>query len=341
MRILDTLNKESWRKFNSIHPQGNIFQTPEMFDVYKKTKNIEPVLIAVEDNIGDLVGILVAVIQKEHSGLLGNFSARSIIDGGPLVKDNSVNVLDFILKEYIKKIEDKAIYSLFRNFWKWSESERLIFHGNGFKFQDHLNILIDLREPEDILISKMHSGRRKNIRRAEKIPLQFTETDNKDDFYCCLSLIEQTYKRVNLPCPDRSLFLNAKEILASQDKAKFFLAKFENKIINCRFELCFKDIIYDWYAGSDDNYLDKYPNDFLPWKIFQWAKMNNYNTFDFGGAGKPNKPYGVRDYKLKFGGELINYGRFELVHKKLLMQTGKIGLALFNKMKKLYGKILL
>lgn len=31
------------------HPQGNIFQTIEMAEVYKRTKNYEPVSLAVVD----------------------------------------------------------------------------------------------------------------------------------------------------------------------------------------------------------------------------------------------------------------------------------------------------
>ena len=64
----------------------------------------------------------------------------------------------------------------------------------------------------------------------------------------------------------------------------------------------------------------------LPWKIMEWGHENGYKLFDFGGAGKPNIPYGVRDYKLKFGGDLVNFGRFEKVHKKYRMAFGKIGL---------------
>ena len=74
----------------------------------------------------------------------------------------------------------------------------------------------------------------------------------------------------------------------------------------------------DWYAGADDNYLEFRPNDVLVWEVLKWGKISNYSLFDFGGAGKPNVPYGVRDYKLKFGGELVNFGRFEIVNKPVL-----------------------
>ena len=43
-----------------------------------------------------------------------------------------------------------------------------------------------------------------------------------------------------------------------------------------------------------------------------------FKSFDFGGAGKPDVPYGVRDHKLKFGGQMVEYGRFEKINNKLV-----------------------
>ena len=121
MKIKFEIDYLAWASFVENHKNGNVFQTPDMFKVYEKTKNYEPILIAVENDTGELEGILLAVIQKEHSGILGNFSARSIIMGGPLIKNDDPQILDFILKEYDNKIKSEAIYSQFRNFWDWKE----------------------------------------------------------------------------------------------------------------------------------------------------------------------------------------------------------------------------
>ena len=99
-KVVFHLEKIKWSEFVYNHPNGNIFQTPEMYKVYEATKNYEPVLVAAIDDNKNILGILLAVIQKEYSGLLGNFTARSIIFGGPLIKDNKSEVLDLILQEY-------------------------------------------------------------------------------------------------------------------------------------------------------------------------------------------------------------------------------------------------
>ncbi|MCK4888772.1 MAG: hypothetical protein KAS97_02505, partial [Candidatus Aminicenantes bacterium] len=78
-------NRREWSEFVYNHPEGNIFQTPEMFDVYNETDKYEPFVFAVVNDRKKFEAILIAVIQKEHKGLMGIFSSRAIIFGGPLV----------------------------------------------------------------------------------------------------------------------------------------------------------------------------------------------------------------------------------------------------------------
>ena len=333
MRISYDINNERINGFLTSLTKSNIFQTPEMFWVYKNTRNYEPVFLSVNNDDKEILGILLAVIQKEHSGLLGSFSARSIIWGGPLVKDDNPEILDFLLKEYNKRIKKKAIYTQFRNLWNWSESEKQIFEMNGFHYDAHLDILIDLKKPEDELWSNLKSQARNKIRKATKEGLTFNKLSNKEEVKEVYDILEKVYRKAKLPIPDLSLFSNAYDVLKEHSMIDFFVANFQGKIIGARIVFFYKNKIYDWFAGSDSKYYKYNPNDYLPWKILQWAKENGYNTFDFGGAGKPNEPYGVRDYKMKFGGELVEFGRFEKVHKPILMKLGQFGMVIYKILK--------
>lgn len=98
------------------------------------------------------------------------------------------------------------------------------------------------------------------------------------------------------------------------------------------FCLAHKNTLFDYYAGAYRDYYNKHPNDLLPWEVLKWGKQNGFTRFVFGGAGKPNVPYGVRDYKKKFGGEFVNYGRFEKIHCPGLF---KLIIPAFNLWKKL------
>lgn len=300
--------------------------------MYSLTTGYTPLFIAVTNDNGEILGTILALIQKEKYA--GMFSARSIIWGGPLIKGSNIEILDSILKEYNKQVKGNAIYSQFRNLWEWSKEEKEVFERNGYGYEAHLDIHNYLNQPAPELLMSMHQGRRKNIRRAERIPLEFGEINTRSDFEICISLIEQTYKKVKLPCPDNSFFINAENILKLNGSFKKFAAKYKNEIIACRFVLCYNKLIYDWYAGANDAHLDKYPNDFLPWKIMEWGIIHGYDIFDFGGAGKPNVQYGVRDFKLKFGGTVVNFGRFEKIHNYPLFLIGKTGLNFYKIIKR-------
>ena len=48
-KITNSVKKDIWSEFVYNHPKGNIFQTPEMYGVYERTKNYEPIFLAVVD----------------------------------------------------------------------------------------------------------------------------------------------------------------------------------------------------------------------------------------------------------------------------------------------------
>lgn len=325
---INRMDQNKWSEFVYNHPQGNIFQIQEMFNVYTKTKKYEPVFLAVVNGKGEIAGTLLAVIQKEHDGILGVFSSRSIIWGGPLVKDDDPEILDKILKEYNNIIKRKAIYTQFRNLWDWGDSKE-IFLTNGFEYEEHLNILVDLTKSEEQLWKEVHSKRRNEVRRATKEGAYFSIENTEDSLKKCYGILKEVYNRAELPIPGYNFFFNLYS-MGSNSKLIIGCAYYEAEIIGCMLALSYKDTIYDFYAGSMMTFYNKYPNDLISWEVFKWGKENDYKVFDFGGAGKPNVPYGVRDYKKKFGGELVNYGRHERVHKPLLMEIGKLGLKIYR-----------
>ena len=48
---IDNISKKSWADFVRNHPDGNIFQTPDFYDVHSKTKNQKPIVIgAIQKN---------------------------------------------------------------------------------------------------------------------------------------------------------------------------------------------------------------------------------------------------------------------------------------------------
>jgi len=78
--------------------------------------------------------------------------------------------------------------------------------------------------------------------------------------------------------------------------------------------------MYEWYVcGLDHAYKsrDIHPSVLATWGALDYAARQGIQRFDFMGLGKPDEPYGVRDFKARFGGKWVNHGRFSRVNKRV------------------------
>jgi len=242
---LRRIDRKKWSEFVYDHPYGNIFQTPEMFEVYQNTKNYEPVFLAVVNEKDEILGTLLAVIQKEYSGLLGNFTARSIIWGGPLIKDNETEIYEILLKEYNQSIKGKAIYSQFRNFWKQGDNIR-IFDKYGLKYEEHLNITIDLILDKNLLWKNLAKSRREGVRKAQRNNLIFGFTNSKEIIPTFYNLLSKTYKHAKLPYPKIDFFYSLHKKFSS-NSLKFFTLCKDNEVIIILAALIFNKCLYAFF----------------------------------------------------------------------------------------------
>lgn len=320
--LTNSVKKEIWNEFVYNHPKGNIFQTPEMYGVYERTKNYEPIFLAVIDESENIKAMLLAYVIREFKGFLGQFSTRSIIQGGPLyVEDeNGITAVKILMEGYDKIARKKALYTEIRNMWDIS------FISNGLNDMDYvyvdlLNFLVNLNRSEKELWTNLSKKRRNNIRRTHKNSITVEVIENKDLIYKFYDLIHETYKNAKLPLGDISLFNSVFELLVPKNMAKFFLAKYENNYIGGILILAYNGLIYDWYAGADREYLKLCPNDLLAWHAIEWGSKNGFCIFDFGGTCRIDNhgeiiEKGIYEFKKQFGGQLVNYGRYKKVYSQ-------------------------
>ena len=92
--------------------------------------------------------------------------------------------------------------------------------------------------------------------------------------------------------------------------------------------------VYAWAAcGDDQKYRALSPSVMANYSGICHAAENGFPCFDFMGAGKPDDGgYGVRDFKLKFGGELVEHGRFLYVCSPALFTLGKIAVKIMKRL---------
>jgi serine/alanine adding enzyme len=327
LSINENPDRKKWEDYVFAHPCGNIFQTTCMFDVYKSTPHCTAGVITLENATKNIVGLIVYSIIKEP-GIKSSFSKRAIITGGPLVINDDPVYTQTLLKNYKKIIKKTgAIYSELRNLYD-IKALRTALEKEQFVYEDHLTIHMDLTQSVEALENALHRGRASNIKRAIKKNVTIDFVSSPEELNQVYLLIKDTYERIGLPSPSPELFLNTAKFM--QEKVKFIAAFLDGKMIGCRVYLIYKDMLYDWYAASDRDFSGFHPSDLMPWKGMLWAKENNVKIYDFAGAGKPGKEYSVREYKLKFGGALLNLGRYQCIHKPLLFRVGVLGMKIYK-----------
>ena len=69
------------------------------------------------------------------------------------------------------------------------------------------------------------------------------------------------------------------------------------------------------------------------WNAIVWAKEKGFQVFDFGGGGEPGVAYGVRDYKMKYGCEIYDYGRMLYTHRPITYHCAQWAYKFYHKIK--------
>lgn len=327
-----------WDKFISNHPHNTIFQSPEMYLFYKKVQNFEPFVFFAINDIGELSGVLLAVLIKEGKGLKGYFSSRVVIYGGPLIAENKQKpvILDLMLDALVEKLKNKSIFIQFRNFFQWNDAEKAVFEKYQFQFKKRLNLIVDTRDKAKTW-SGISESRRRQIRKGLKTGAVIKDPANVKEVREFYDLLVDLYRnKVKKPLPDWSFFESFYNFSKEGKLGIIKILKKDDIVIGGILSPVtpYKGI-YEWYvAGLDRDYKKQYPSIMVTWASIHYAIEEKLNYFDFMGLGVPEKEYGVREFKLKFGGQIVNYGRFARRNNKQLYHLAEIGYNLIRLIKK-------
>jgi serine/alanine adding enzyme len=326
IEIVQSLPEKEWRCFVEEHPKSNIFHTPEMFEVFKRAKGYNPTLWAAVSSTR-LLALLVPVHVTLFNGPLRRFTTRSIAYGSVLCARDTegMKALPMLLENFKRKAKKEALFAELRNLSTLNGLQPIL-QEHGFEYEDHLNYLIPLKVSPDEVFERFGRRTRKNIRRGlrqEKVTIEVV--DERAQMSDCYRLLSHVYRHARVPLADPSLFESAFDLLHPKEMLRVTLARVDRAPVAVSFELLFKGIIYGWYGGTDRAYGAYVPNELLMWHILKWGAENGYELYDFGGAGKPDENYGVRDFKAKFGGKLVCFGRNTHVYSPGLLALCKAG----------------
>ena len=274
---------------------------------------------------------MVITIQKEK-GIKSYFSRRGIVYGGPLLLDSKSQAVKSLIDEVTRFYTRKVIYLEVRNNFDFN-CIYSIYKNSGWEYHKHNNVQLDLSSLNlEEILAKMKYNRRREINISYKEGAVVSEAKNEKEVVLLYENLKELYKeRVNVPLPPKSYFIS----LYESSLGKVFIVKHDDNLIGGAFCLFSKKRgIYTLYYTGNRNYHKKiFPTHLAIMGVIKFALNNGLKMVDFMGAGKPGVDYGVRSFKLQFGGDLVEHGRYLKILNPFLYRVGKIGLNFLSKLK--------
>jgi len=322
------IDTKEWQQLVDHSQVASFFQTKECYDFYISLSFLKPFVFGVSEN-DRLVGVLCGYIISDGNKIKRYFSRRAIVPGGALLYPMiSKQALQMLLKKVVAELRNKVIYIELRNYSDHS-TFRQVFENNGFSYQPHLNFHVST---PDVLtaLKELNESKVRQLKISQKEGVEWHETTKEEDikaFYACLKKLYKT--KVKRPLFPLEFF----EKLVATSFGKLIIVKHKDNVIGGMACVILPGkILYEWFVcGVDHKTKDIYPSVVATWAGIEFAAKNNIPHFDFMGAGKPDKNYGVREFKSKFGGELVEDGRFLYICHFRLYEIGKIVMKLLRK----------
>lgn len=317
----------------------HFFQSPFFFRLAEASPCFSPLMLLVFDEDEVPVASLLAVKVRERGGLRAWFSERTVVYGGPVFyrETEKEAVLDSLLDEVNRIAGKGTVFTQFRNFHDMREWKD-VYGAKNYRLRDRLNLLLDTSD-ETRVWQGMSGSRRRQIRKSLENGVQIREAagmNEVDELYDNLRLLYR-YK-VKKPLPGRDFFRNFYRLIHPSSWGKVFVVTWEGRIIGGIFcPVTPGKTVYELYVcGQDEIYQQQgiYPSVMATWAAIDYAIKNNIPQFDFMGVGIPDKPYGVRDFKMRFGGEIVNNGRFTRINNPFLYQVAEAGYNLLGALNK-------
>ena len=318
------IDRQQWNTLVRTSETGTWFQSPEAYDFFASLPALmEPFAYAAEES-GELSAVCVGYITKEPNPIRQFFTRRAIIIGGLCLANDCANeevtlLLSSLHHSIISSFHPAPIYIECRNFNDYSRWKSA-FIASGFAYKPHLNFHVD---PST---NNLSDNRKRQLKKSDAITELAASESEIQEWYKVLSELYRT--KVKTPLWPIEFFLEAYR----QNIAKFLLVKHERRIIGGSMVVADERTVYEWFeCGLNAEYKDQYPSVMATYAGIQLAHQSGCKRYDMMGAGEPGVPYGVRDFKAEFGGQLVEHGRFLCVTKPLLYKIGTIGVKLLKR----------
>lgn len=299
----DVKERAKWLEIWSSWPRHDVFAHPEFLRVYESEHQKAFAAVYETDK-----GTILYPFLRRHLRVLDwvpeGFSSRSDTTspygyGGAYYWGDDaarVEVSDGFWRAYNEWAQRECCVSEFIRFHLF-EQDLAVYPGE--RILRGKNIVRVLTLSEDNLWMDFEHKVRKNIKKSQRMGLEFITDEHGrylDDF---LNIYESTMRRRNA---NESYYFNREFFKTISDRlpdnSAYFHILDNGNIVSTELVLYSSETVYSFLGGTLDGAFDKRPNDLLKYKIMIWAIKRGISNYVLGGGYTPED--GIHRYKLSF-----------------------------------------
>ena len=146
------------------------------------------------------------------------------------------------------------------------------------------NVIRNLEMPLDEMWMDFKPKVRKNVKKANSYGLEIIIENTAERLKDFLDIYYSTMERSNA----ESEYYFSKSFFETLNKASgnvmYFHALYEGKVISTELVIYGAENCYSYLGGTNRDYFDLRPNDFLKYEIIKWAKTKGLKNFVLGGG---------------------------------------------------------
>lgn len=319
-----SVERSSWQQLLRSSSVATWWQSPACYDwLLRCQSDITPLGAGIMR--GDrLVGLVLGYITHSRYPIVQRFSARVIINGGPLLApDITTDELIALLSSITAKTN--AIYLESRNFRDYTPW-REMFERVGWNYCSHYDVWATIDEHWRERMHESKVRKVKNVLPTCTIRALDYAPECETEFDAWYQLLSNLYRnKVHRPLLSRATLL-----LAWQSGMTLLLV-YNQSPTSSLSEGQGVNLLGGVLLPHDTQWAYEYyicGTTVVTYAMMEWCERQGIRCLDMMGAGEPDVAYGVRDFKLHMGGTLHEFGRFLCVRSPFRYRLGKLALRL-------------
>lgn len=301
-KIFDGDSDFDWDNYVDAHPEGRYCHLKAYYKTIERTYSLKTYRIAFYDINNEVKGIFAGVLIRDFLGKKKIISMPYTDYGGILLTDTFVLPEKILIKSFNELLSiTRAVSIKIHGKINWGgEVEK-----NLFGIIHDCNFAVLTLTPGEEITKRFDYSIRKNLQRA---------IENKLNCYNDISTghIKKSFypmyvnKMKKFGTPPHSIFFFTSLVEEMKERVKLFTVKNNDSIVSMLLGISTKNIMQISYIVSEKDLAKIRHDDFIHWKMIEWALENNHKIFDFGVA----RYEGQKKYKLKWGVSLKEYSHF-------------------------------